>query len=121
FQKLLADNEHFLYVAPLVAIALRENGDSRQAAELLAIAELTGKQAQRTGGPLAGAQLARVYAVQGRRNGAISLLSGAICRKRPPIPPVLVVDLSVDPAFASIKHDPRFEELRRQVLATIAR
>jgi TolB-like protein len=121
FQKLLADDEHFLYVAPLVALALRENGDSRQAAELLAIAELTGKQAQRSGGPLAAAQLARVYAAQGRRDEAISMLSAAISRNWLPIPPVLLVDLSVDPAFASIKHDPRFEVLRKQVLATIAR
>jgi len=121
FQKLLDDDEHFLNVAPLVALALRENGGSAEANQLLALAETAGKEAIRTGDAGAAAQLARVYAVQGRRDEAISMLSAAISRNWLPQPPMLLVDLSLDPALASIKQDPRFQRLRRQVLATIAR
>ena len=121
FEALLNDRQHFLYVAPLVAIALKENGGSHEALELLAQAEAAGRTAQKTGDPEAAAQLARIYAVQGRNDEAISLLSGAVARHWLPQPPLILVDLALDPAFALLKDDPRFQRVRQQVLETIAR
>ena len=121
FEALLNDPQHFLNVVPLVAIALRENGGAAEASELLAQAELTAKAEQRRSDPETSAQLARVHAVQGRGDEAISLLAGAVARKWLPQPPLLLVDLAVDPAFASLRGDPRFQRIREQVLKTIER
>ena len=121
FEALLNDPQHFLNVAPLVAIALRANGGGSEAAELLAKAEATGKAAQRAGEAETSAQLARIYALQGRRDEAISLLASAVARQWLPQPPLLLVDLAIDPALAPLKGDPRFERVRQQVLKTIER
>ena len=121
FEALLHDSQHFLYVAPLVAVALNENGGSQEAAELLAQAESTGRTVQSSGELEASAQLARIYAVQERREEAVSLLASAVARHWLPQPPFMVVDLAVDPAFASLKSDAQFQRLRDQVLRTIER
>jgi adenylate cyclase len=121
FVKFLNDPQHFLYVAPLVAIALRENGGGEEAAELLSLAESAGKTALRSGEAEASAQLARVYAVQGRSGEAISLLASAVARQWLPQPPLLLVDLTADPAFTLLKADPRFQRVNEQIQKTLAR
>jgi hypothetical protein len=121
FAKLTGGPQNFLYVAPLVIIALNQNGDRQEGAELTAAAEATAKSLLRNGKPESSALLARVYAVEGRKEEALALLSAAVSRKWLPQPPLLLTDLAVDPAFASLKADPRFERLRQQILGTIAR
>ncbi len=121
FEELLSDPDHFLYVAPLVAIALKQNGDNGEATELLSLAEAAGKKAQKAGEPAASARLSRVYAVQGKKDEAISLLASAVAREWLPQPPLLLVDLALDPAFAPLTSDPRFERVRQRVLRTLER
>jgi TolB-like protein len=113
--------EHFVLSAPLIAIALRENGHTAEAQALLELAEARAKKRLRDDNPATSVQLARVYAVEGRKDEAISLIVAAVNRRWIPQAPELLPDLHVDPALASVKGDPRFEKARDQVLGTIAR
>jgi hypothetical protein len=113
--------EYFLYIAPLVTIALNQNGHRREATDLIAAAEAAAKSNLRNGKAESSALLARVYAVEGRKEDALSLLAAAVSRKWLPQPPMLLTDIARDPAFASVKADPRFERSRKQILDTIAR
>ena len=114
------DDNHFLYIAPLIAEALRQNGHADKGKVLLSLAESTVRKRTRND-PLNSVLLARIYAVQGRSAGAIPLLAGAINRGFIPEAPELLPDLASDPAFASLKGNPRFEQARQQLLGTIAR
>jgi hypothetical protein len=113
-------NHHFLYSAPLVALALRQNGHVSEAKNLISFAEATAKASKETE-PLKSALLARVYAVEGRNEDAVALLTGALSRGFIPQAPELLPDMHLDPALASLKGDPRFERSRQQLLGTIAR
>ena len=113
-------DHHFLYTAPLVVIALRQKGEDAEANALLSFAESTARN-RRGSDPLSAVLLARIYAVEGRRDDAIALLTGAINRGFIPEPPELLPDLRSDPALGSLRDDPRFERLRQQLLGTIAR
>jgi adenylate cyclase len=121
FAKLTGEPENFLYIAPLVTIALNQNGHRREATDLIAAAEAAAKSNLRGGKAESSALLARVYAVEGRKEDALSLLATAVSRKWLPQPPIMLIDLETDPAFATVKSDPRFERSRRQILDTIAR
>jgi hypothetical protein len=113
--------EHFLYVAPLLAVALRENAHAQDAGALLSLADERARGRLKDSDPLTAVLLARIYAVEGRKEDAVALLAAAINRRWLPQPPELQVDLHNDPALASLKGDPRFEGLRQQILGTIAR
>jgi adenylate cyclase len=114
------DDNHFLYTAPLIAEALKQNGHAEKAKALLSLAEATVRK--RTGSdPLNSVLLARIYAVQGRAADAVPLLASAISRGFLPEAPELLADLRSDPALASLKDNPKFERLRQQILGTIAR
>jgi hypothetical protein len=113
--------EHFLYTAPLIAVALRQNGNAQDAAALLSLAETKARQGLNDGDPLSSILLARICAVEGRKEDALPLLASAINRGWIPQPPDLLIDLHDDPALASMKGDPTFEKLRDQILGTIAR
>lgn len=121
FAKLVGGEEEFVTVAPLVAIALRQSGQAEQSARLLGAAERAGRKMLREGAPLSSPLLARVYAAQDRKDEALALLAAAVNRNWLPVPPMLLVDLRLDPALAGLKGDPRFERLREQVLGTINR
>jgi adenylate cyclase len=112
--------EHFLYLAPLVAVALKQSGRAQDANALLSLAETKAK-GHDSPAPLQAVLLARIYAVNGRKDDALPLLAGAINRGWLPALPELQVDLHSDPALAGLNGDPRFEKLRDQVLGTIAR
>jgi len=116
----MPDNLHFLYSAPLVAIALEQNGHADKAKELVALAESTARE--RLGPkPLSAVLLARIYAVEGRKGDALELLTNAVSRGFIPDAPELLADLRSDPPFKHLAGDPRFERLRQQLLGTIAR
>jgi hypothetical protein len=113
--------EPFLYVAPLVAIALRQNGHADDARQLLATADVMGREHLRTGTALSSALLARIYAVEGRNDEALRLLTAAANRNWLPQAPMQMPDLDEDPSFASLKSDPRFRAVRGQILDRVAR
>jgi adenylate cyclase len=117
----LGEPVHFLYSAPIVAVALQKSGHAKEARDLLAYAEQQAKEGLKAGTPESAILLARVYAAQGRKNDAMPLLASAVNRGWTPDPPVLQVDFYNDPALAMLKGDPKFEQLRQQVIATIAR
>ncbi len=103
-------------VAPGVALALRSAGDDEQATRLLELA--AHRAAEFPAKPLdQQIRLARIYAVQGRKDQAIGLLSSAV--RRGWIPPFLPIntDIATDPPLAELKSDPRFEKLRQQIFA----
>ena len=115
------DSDHFLFSAPLIAVALKENGHAKEANDLLVIAEAQAKEGLAGGKPLDSVHLARVYAVEGRKEDAIPLLASAVNRGWIPDSPMLLPDLHVDPALASLKGDPRFEKLHDQLMDMIRR
>ena len=121
FRKLSTDDAHFLYVAPLVAVALKSSGHAAQATELLSAAEAERTKLLKENSPVALAVLARIYAVQGRKKEALALLTSAVNRGFVPQPPVLLTDLALDPALASMKGDPSFDRLRRRIQGIVAR
>lgn len=121
FAALSKDTADFLYTAPLLTVALKKTGHRKEAVALAAYAEARGKDHLRNSNAEGAALLARVYAVQGRTEEALALLTAAVNRKWLPQPPMLLNDLAIDPAFDTLKGDPRFERARQQVLATIAR
>ena len=115
------DPPDFTDLAPLLAISLQRAGHASEAQALLTVAEQGGLDFLKTGNPEGSAWLARIYAVQGRKDEAIASLTSAVNRRWLPPPPVLHADLAGDPAFSLLKGDPRFERLRQQILGTIAR
>jgi tetratricopeptide (TPR) repeat protein len=114
------DVAHFLYSAPLIALALKQNGHAEKAQALLSLAESSAKQ---QGGQLPddAVLLARVYAVQGRKEEALPLLSTAVMRGWIPEAPEILPDLYNDPALGGLKGDPRFHKLRDQLVGRMAR
>lgn len=122
--------EHFLYSAPLIAVALQQDQHASDADALLsAAAAQIGPAAHdenfrenvHQSALLLPVLLARIYAVQGRTGQALALLNGAVKRGWLPDPPMLLPDIATDPALARLKSDARFEQLRQQILGTIAR
>jgi tetratricopeptide (TPR) repeat protein len=121
FADLYNDKEDFLSAAPLLAVALKRSGHAADADALLSVAETRGKDFLKTGKPQAAAWLARIYAVQGRKEEALQLLATAISRNWLPPPPIVMMDLAIDPALSSLKGDLRFERLRQTILGTVKR
>ena len=107
-------------LAPVAALALRAAGDEAQARRLLELAETAAsKEPVREGDQQV--LLARIYAVQGRTDAAIGLLSTAIRRGWLPNYLPLHTDIGTDPALAELKKDPRFEPLRQHILRHLAK
>ena len=114
----------FLFDAPLVAMALRRTGEASEADELLALADqkvveqLTEKRRRR---PEPWVRLARIRAVQGRREEAANALLRAVQEGWVSIPPSIVPELLHDPALALLKDMPQFRNARAHILNFIAR
>jgi tetratricopeptide (TPR) repeat protein len=113
--------DHFIFSAPLVVVALKGGGHQQEAKALLALAEEKANARYKESAPLSSVLLARVYAIEGRKDEALSLLIGAVNRGWLPQPHELPVDLNNDPALGNLRGDARFERMRQQILGTIAR
>jgi adenylate cyclase len=113
--------DEFLAAAPVIALSLQRSGHGAQAQALLSVAERRGEVAAKSGAAADLAWLARIYAVEGRKDDALSALTSAVSRGWLPPAPMLHGDMASDPALAGLRGDARFERLRQQVLGTIAR
>ena len=113
--------EAILYRGPIIVEALQKNGHVKEASDLLAFLKERASDAARDGSPLHLALLARVDAVEGRKQNALDLLTGAVDHGWIPAPPLIPVDLHEDPALGSLAGDVRFERLRNQILGSMAR
>jgi len=111
----LVGKDQFAEIAPTAAVALKSAGDEEQARHLLALAETEASRPRRVNGD-SQVRLARIYAVQGKTDQAIGLLSSAI--RSGWLPPYLPfhTDLALDPPLAELKSDPRFGRLRQEIL-----
>jgi tetratricopeptide (TPR) repeat protein len=119
FEKVVG-RDRMAIVAPGAAVALKQAGNSAEASKLLELAEDIANDADEKD-PSNQVALARIYAVQGRTDNAVSLLSSAV--RAGWLPPYLPIDtdLGRDPAFAQLGKDPRFQQIRQQILAKFAR
>ena len=113
--------EAILYRGPIIVEALRKNGHAREASDLLAFLKERANEAVRDGSPLDLALLARVEAVEGRKRDALDLLTRAVSHGWIPAPELMPIDLHEDPGLGDLAGDVRFERLRGQILATLAR
>ncbi len=116
----LVGKERIADTAPIVALALKRTGDEAEARRLLDIALENAEEAQGTAEDQQ-VRLARIHAVEGRRDQAINLLSEAV--RRGWIPPYLPihVDIALDPPLAELKGDRRFQALRQRILRHLAK
>lgn len=107
-------------IAPNAALALRAAGDETQAQALLKLAEADAQSSGRAS-PEDDIRLARIYAVQGRADEALGLLSSAV--RSGWLPPYLPLhtDLALDPPLNELRQDPRFERMRQQILGHLAK
>lgn len=125
FSRLLTEEEsqpmHFVLTAPLVAVALEKNGHPAEAKALLQLAQVKATANLKNDDSATLVALARIYALQGHSAHAIGLLDRAVAAGWLGSAPELLPDLASDPALASLNGDPRFERLRSQILAAIAR
>ena len=112
--------QRLIEIAPTAALALRAAGDQDQAQALLALAEVQARKL-RARNPQSMVEVARIYAVQGRTDEAIDLLSTAI--RAGWLPPFLPIhtDIALDPPLNELRKDPRFERLRQQILGHLAK
>ncbi len=110
---------------PPIARALQQTGKSEEALRLLAAAELAVNkrygQANLSGRAGLDADLARIYAVQGRKADSLARLSASVHAGWVPEPPAILTDLALDPPLALLKGDPRFEQSRQKILDFINR
>jgi TolB-like protein/DNA-binding winged helix-turn-helix (wHTH) protein/tetratricopeptide (TPR) repeat protein len=112
-----------LHEAAVVALALRGAGRPVDADRLLGKATSTINAAYRQGSiPFAlDADVATILAVQGRGDQALSMLEKAIRRGWTNSGTTDLPDIDDEPAFASLRGQPRFERLRATLAAHLAR
>jgi DNA-binding SARP family transcriptional activator/TolB-like protein len=105
--------------AALVAMVLRDVGRHAEADRLLARADRAIRTA-RAQGPVPGELLgyaAQVWAVQGRPALALAALERATIRGWIDQDEELLLDIGDEPAFRSLRNDPRFEAIRARINA----
>lgn len=109
-------------LAPTLAFALAREGAAQEASYLLAAAANQLEPAvKRTGNRAATAELAAIRAAQGEREQALALLGSAVRGGWLPDARQTALDLAQEPAFAGLRSDPRFEAMRKRILAHVAR
>lgn len=109
--------------APLVALALRGSGRVGEADRLLAEADKAVAAALRRGRVPTSflADAARLWAVQGRSDQALTALEKASGRGWLNSGFTDLLDLADEPAFRSLRGHPRFERIRARIAAHMAR
>ena len=108
--------------ATTLAMALAARGQEAEARYILAAAERDlDKPGRRVWQRDDLADLAAIKAAQGEHREALALLGQAVDRQWLPDGRAKPIDLRQEPAFAKLRGDPRFEALRSQILATVAR
>lgn len=119
----LGHPDRFLYLAPLVAIALRQAGEPAEAERLLAAADqiLGAAESNQIGPPGHAVHVARMRAVQGRLPEGATALLEAVERGWLPPAPHFRPDLQADPPLRLLKDLPQFQQARSRILAHVAR
>jgi hypothetical protein len=109
-------------LAPNLAIALRETGSQSEASYLLSATSMRLEEVlKRTTRRETIGYLALIRAAQGDSGRALPLLDLAMRRGWFPDGRAVALDLAEEPAFKSLRGDPRFEVLRKRMLEHIAR
>jgi tetratricopeptide (TPR) repeat protein len=109
-------------LAPNLAIALRQAGSPDEASYLLSSTSMRYEEVlKRTTRTETIAYLAMIRAAQGDRSRALPLLDLALRRGWFPDGRAAALDLEREPAFASLRGDPRFEAMRSRVLGHVAK
>ena len=109
--------------APLVALALRQSGQKAEAVRLLGEADAATRAVYRRGQvPFwFDADAAAIWAVQGNKDAALTMLERAIDRGWTHSGTTDLRDIADEPAFRSLHGQPRFERLRARLAAHFAR
>jgi TolB-like protein/DNA-binding winged helix-turn-helix (wHTH) protein len=112
-----------LHEAAVVALALRQVGRSADADRLLSEASSTigAVYRQRTIPVNLDADVAAIWAIQGRRDQALSMLERAMRRGWTDTGNTDLPDIADEPAFSSLHGQPRFERIRTGLAAHLAR
>jgi DNA-binding SARP family transcriptional activator/TolB-like protein/Tfp pilus assembly protein PilF len=109
-------------LAPNLAIALQQTGSRTEASyRLSATAMRLDEVSKRTPSAETTGYLAMIRAAQGDSARALPLLDLAVRRGWFPDGRAAALDLAQEPAFQSLRGDPRFEALRKRLLDHIAR
>lgn len=108
---------------PIVALALRRGDREAEANRLIAQADiLAARILRQSGRPFwFDADLAAIRAVEGRRAEALNLLQRARTQGWVHIGLTDLPDLNAEPAFAELRSEPRFKQIRNQLVAHFAK
>lgn len=119
----IGDGEELTWLAPALAVPLRQQGAGRDADYILANAArgLERLLAKAPRDSEASAQLAQIRAAQGDRKEALRLLSVALEQGWLPNGRYQALDIAQEPAYHSLRGDPRFEAARKRILDHIAK
>jgi len=119
----LGSKLRYLHNAPILAVALQRSGDAAGARALIAKADeiLSVPQAERISARDREVHRARVLAIKGKGAEAVAHLRKGLALGWSPWAPLFRPDLEGDPAFALVKDQPGFQQLRKQVLAQLAK
>lgn len=109
-------------LVPNLAVALRETGSQAESSYLLSATSMRLEESLKRG-PRREAigNLAMIRAAQGDSARALPLLDLAVRRGWFPDGRAAALDLAREPAFQSLRGDPRFEALRKRLLDHVAR
>ena len=112
-----------LHETAVVALALKEAGREADADRLLAKADSTigAVYRQRTIPFVLDADVAAIMAVEGRRDRALAMLERAMRRGWTDSNNTDLPNIADEPAFRSLRGEPRFDRLRRSLVAHLAR
>ena len=112
-----------LHEAAVVALALRQAGRSADADRLLGQAASRINAVYRRGTIpfVLDADVAAIWAVQGRPEQALSMLERAMRRGWTHTGATDLPDIADEPAFSSLRGQPRFERVRARLAAHLAR
>lgn len=112
----------FVILAPMVAMALAEQGRQQEAAALLRLGHSESRNEMRDDpSPDDKVLLARILAVLGRKREAVTLLEKAFADGWRPAIALFLPDLLLDPPLATLRSESRFIRVRNAILDHFAR